>query len=599
MDLIDLDNEQSKNDDVIVGIDLGTTESWIAFQDKNGNVQIIPDENGESKSTPSIVGIFNGEMFIGNNVSKHCKSFHSFKRLMSGNLDHYKYFGEKNNCTIDYKKKCLIIDGNRFSPIHFSAMILQKLKNDAECFFNHKVQKAVITIPAYFDEGARNATKQAAEIAGLEVRRLINEPTAAALAYKINKQDKGLYLVFDLGGGTFDISLLKLHEGVIQVLAVDGSLKLGGDDIDEIIFQKIYDLFKTKYDNFEISQQDKRVLYAAAKEIKESFSQKNIFSSIIAVSIFEISFRYSIDDFEHDIAEFVRQTIEITRSVLIKKDIKPEKLDGIILVGGSTRIKLVKRELQKIHSNVLNNINPDEIVVRGAAIQAYNLGNKTGDLLIDVLPISLGIETSIGVDEQKGLMEKLLFRNSPLPIKNKKTFTTSIDNQSEILINIYQGELENVENNLLLKKFIFTNIPPMPAYKPEVEVEFFVDVDGLLSISAIEKNTKTQQEFVCNMLFGAPKHDINGFLRQQLQQMASDQKQKKQKILEMDVKKTIDILQKIRSSISDDQCEEISFFLQLFKNALTIKEKQDILARSSRKMASYIENFLQKKIKIK
>lgn len=597
MNFIELKDENAANNDVIVGIDLGTTKSWIAFQNENHEIVIISNEHEKCKSTSSIVGICDKKIFIGENIPEHCSSFSSFKRLMTGDIEHCKFFEKKNDCIMDYEKNLITIDGQDFSPIHFSVMILKKLKNDAEKFFGHEVKKAVITIPAYFNENARNATKQAAEIAGLEVRRLINEPTAAALTYKIYKQKQGLYLVFDLGGGTFDISLLQIHEGVIQVLAVDGSLNLGGDDIDEIIFQKILHLFQTKYDYFVFSKQEKQYIYSKAKKIKEDFSEINQFSDIIAIGNKEINFQYSIDEFEANIIDFVEKTTQITKSILRKKEIKTDELYGIILVGGTTRIKLIHRKLQEIHPNILDDVNPDEIVVRGAAIQAYNLGNKTGDLLIDVLPISLGIETAIGVDGEKGLMEKVLFRNSPLPIKNKKIFTTSVDNQSEILINVYQGELENVENNLLLKQFVLKNIPHMPAYKPEVEVEFFVDVDGLLRINATEKITNTKQEFIYNMLFGTEKTEIDGLLQKQLNQINTDQKQKQEKEFAAELQKMIDVLQRIKDDVSSKQKNEIEHFLHLLQNQYS--EKKEILKNINQKMESYMENFLKNKIKIK
>lgn len=591
MDLIDLQQDATKKNKIVVGIDLGTTNSLIAMQESNGQIIIFSTENDQN-FIPSIVYFENEKIYVGNSPknSQNQQKISSIKRLMSGNPEHFKLFEQKNCCKIDQNSQTILINKQKFTPIEISALILKKLKNNAEKYLRHEIDEAVITIPAYFNETARNATKKAAQMAGLKVRRLINEPTAAALACKIDLNKNGIFLVFDLGGGTFDISMLRIAQGIIKVIAVDGSLQIGGDDFDEIVLQKL--LQKMLLDPQNINAEEKIFLHNQARKIKEFFSENTIFEEEISFCNKKYKIHYTIEEFENNIADLIQKTIKITQKVLRQNPRETEKMDGIILVGGSTHLKLLQKELQKIHKHIITTPNPDEMVVRGAAMQAYNLGNKTGDLLIDVLPISLGIE-SLG-----GLMEKILQRNCPLPMRATQQFTTSVDNQNEIQFNIFQGELQNVTENFHIGGFVLSNIPSMPAYRPQIEVEFFVDVDGLLTVSACEKITDMQQKVEFNMLWNLQNQDIDKFLLAQLEKIDTDQKNSEEKELNLSLEKITNSLQKIKNTFDDKKQQEIQEIINRLNSADYVDQKKTVLQQANQLITQYIEEFLAKKIKV-
>lgn len=429
---------ESNRGEVAVGIDFGTTNSLVAFS-KGGDPYIID-------MVKSIVG-----MGSAGKLEVMDSGFLSVKRFLGRDLD-------------DNFSKKIVIEGLEFSPIEISSVILDYLRSKAEEHLGQKVTKAVITVPAYFDDRARNDVLLAAKMAGIDVLRLINEPTAAAFAYGLASKAEGVYLVYDFGGGTFDVSILNMRMGVFQVLSVGGDNMLGGDDIDEILLKK----FGNKIES--------------VKRLKERLSYEENIDGI------------SRAEFEDTIKHLIDRTIDITREVLLNSE---REIKGIILVGGSTRIPKIKEELSKAFNvEIFDDLDPDKVVALGASLQAENLTNPLGNLLIDVLPLSLGIEI------MGGMNEKIILRNSPIPTTVTKEFTTHVDNQTAMKFHILQGEREMAKDCRSLGIFELKNIPPMKAGMSKIKLSFSVDADGIVSVSAIEDSTRVTEEFQLNPSYG-------------------------------------------------------------------------------------------------
>jgi molecular chaperone HscA len=499
MKLFDIQEPGEQNDYPVgksIGIDLGTTNSLVAYSLEH-KPYVIKAPNNNQVILPSIVAVEDRKIIIGSEALSFEGSVSSFKRLMGKGLN------DINVSSLPYKISAasdasiikLDLNGTVKTPIELSSEILKTLKMWAEEYFADEVSNAVITVPAYFDDAARQATKNAAQLAGLNVLRLLNEPTAAALAYGLDKKEYGTFAVYDLGGGTFDVSILKYQKGVFQVLSTAGDTELGGDDFDFSLYEFLCNLLNQKL--------DLKQGLIAARHIKEHLSSHDYFEG----EIFGQECTISRKEFEDLIIRYVNKTLKILKKALKDAEIEASELDEIILVGGSTRTPLIKQKIEDfIGKAPLDSINPDQIVALGAAIQAEALTYGSENVLLDVIPLSLGIEL-LG-----GISEIIIPRNSPIPIEYTRTYTTEVDGQTGFKIHVIQGESERVSECRSLAYFELKGIPSLPAGQPRIDITFKIDVDGLLTVTAYERLTKTIQEITIKPSYGLSEETLINLL---------------------------------------------------------------------------------------
>jgi len=553
----------------VIGIDLGTTNSCVAVLE-GGEPVVIPNAEG-NRTTPSIVGFAkNGERLVGETAKRQAitnpdRTIASIKRHMG------------SSHTVE-------IDGKVYTPQDISAMILAKLKADAEAYLGEKVTKAVITVPAYFTDSQKQATKDAGKIAGLEVERIINEPTAASLAYGLDKEiSSHKILVYDLGGGTFDVSILELGDGVFEVLATNGNNRLGGDDFDEILLNFIADSFGKEHgiDLRKDKMAHQRLKEAAEKAKKELSSAQSTnvnlpFITVTSDGPLNLDMTITRAKFEQLIAELVEKTIEPMKKAMADAGVTNSDIEKVILVGGSTRVPLVYETVKKITGKEpFKGINPDECVAVGAAIQAGVLTGEVHDvLLLDVTPLSLSIETLGGV------ATRLIERNTTIPTKKSQIFSTAADNQTAVDIHVMQGEREMAAGNITLGRFQLTGIPPAPRGIPQIEVTFDIDANGIVNVSAKDMGTGREQRITITSSTKLSEDEIKAKVKEAEMYAAEDKKRKEEvetrNKAETLIYETDKSLRELDASLTEDEKAKINGAKESLSKALETGTTEEI-----------------------
>ncbi|MGM8214162.1 molecular chaperone DnaK [Bacillaceae bacterium W0354] len=550
----------------IIGIDLGTTNSCVAVME-GGEAKVIPNPEG-NRTTPSVVSFKNGERQVGEVAKRQAitnpNTIQSVKRHMGTN----------------HKEK---IEDKEYTPQEVSAIILQHLKSYAEDYLGEEVTKAVITVPAYFNDAERQATKDAGKIAGLEVERIINEPTAAALAYGIEQSQDQTVLVYDLGGGTFDVSILDIGDGTFEVVATAGDNRLGGDDFDQVIIDHMVAEFKKEH-GIDLSKDKMAVqrLKDAAEKAKKDLSgvtQTQISLPFITAGDagpLHLEMTLTRAKFEELSADLVERTMGPTRQALKDADMSPSEIDKVLLVGGSTRIPAVQKAIEnEIGKEPSKGVNPDEVVALGAAIQGGVLQGDVKDVvLLDVTPLSLGIETMGGV------FTKLIERNTTIPTSHSQVFSTAADNQTAVDIHVLQGERQMAADNKTLGRFQLTDIPPAPRGIPQIEVTFDIDANGIVNVSAKDLGTNKEQSITIKSSSGLSDEEIDKMVKEAEENAEADKKRREEVELRNEADQLIFTTDKtikdLGDQVSDDEKQKAEDAKEALKKALEGDDIDDI-----------------------
>ncbi len=589
----------------IIGIDLGTTNSLGAFMDLTGP-QVIPGENG-ALLVPSVVAVSeDGQPIVGAQALKMLTTspdrvVYSVKRLMGRGLgditEELKLFpfhiAEGSDSVIQ-----LEVGGRVYTAPEVSALILRQIRKNAEAFFGEAVDQAVITVPAYFNDAQRQATKDAGRIAGLEVLRLVNEPTAAALAYGLDKRKQGIIAVYDLGGGTFDISILKLHNGIFEVLATNGDTHLGGDDIDNLMIAVALEDIETEWGiNIRGNQEAVQTLRKAVIEAKEQLS----FAPAVQLSLAWEGKTYQREltraIFDHLITPIVDRTLGPCRACIADAKVAIDQIDEVVMVGGSTRIPLVRSAVEALFkAKPHTELNPDEVVALGAAVQAGILSGDVEDtLLLDVTPLSLGIETMGGV------VSKLIQRNSTIPASATESYTTGVEGQRNVLIHVVQGERELAKDCRSLARFDLKDIDPMPAGLPRIEVKFLIDANGILNVTAREQRTGKEQTVEVKPSYGLSDEQVEAMVLESIEKAEEDFNERQVREARVEGERVLAAVQKGKQSdawdeLSDEERATIDLamneliMVSYHSDHLLIHDKMEQLDQVTRGLAEKMMN---------